>query len=139
MTEANTGPEPYGLDPLDPEASEGDKDARTWATFCHLAGLAAFMPIMLGFGGVIGPLILWLIKRERYPFVEEQGKEAINFQITMLIYGVIAGVLWFACIGVVLVPVVILADIICIIVAAIKTNDGHHYRYPRLLIIRFLK
>ena len=55
-----------------------------WAMFAHLAAFAGFFPAGIGF--VVGPLVVWLIKKEQYPFVDEQGKEAVNFQITMLIY-----------------------------------------------------
>jgi len=116
---------------------ETNSDARMWAMFCHLAGLALLLPVVIG--SVIGPLIIWLIKKEQYPFVDEQGKEAVNFQITMLIYGVVAGLLIFACVGAVLLPAVIIVDIVLIIIAAIKANEGTHYRYPWPFIIRFIK
>lgn len=139
MNEANAGPGPNAAEPLNRGPREGDRDARMWAMFCHLAGLAAFTPISPAFGSVVGPLILWLVKKDQFAFVDEQGKEAVNFQITMLVYGLVAGLLCFACIGFILLPAVVLADIICIIVAAVRTNDGYHYRYPQWLIIRFLK
>ena len=121
-----------------PEVSkEVDKDARMWAMFCHLAGLALFIPIIPIIGNVIGPLIIWQIKKDDYPFVDEQGKEAVNFQISMLIYGVIAAILIFACIGAVLLPAVIIFDVVFLLIAAVKANNGHHYRYP--LTIRFIK
>ncbi len=118
---------------------EMNRDARMWAMLCHLAGFAFLLPVVPGIGSVIGPLIIWLIKKDQYPFVDEQGKEAVNFQITMLIYAVVAGLLIFACIGAVLLPAVVIADIVLIIIAAIKANDGYHYRYPYPLIIRFIK
>jgi uncharacterized protein len=121
------------------EEQEQNKDARTWAMFCHLAGLAVFVPILPGFGGIIGPLIVWLIKKDESPFVDEQGKEAVNFQITMFIYGVVTVLLCFVCIGFFLAPAVVVADLICLIIAAMKSNDGEHYRYPPYLIIRFIK
>ncbi len=121
------------------EAREPNKDARMWAMLCHLGGLAAFLPIMPGFGSIVGPLVFWLIKKDEFPFVNEQGKEALNFQITMFIYGAIAGLLCFVCIGFVLAPAVLVIDIVFIIVAAIKSNDGYHYHYPPYLIIRFIK
>jgi uncharacterized Tic20 family protein len=71
--------------------------------------------------------------------VDEQGKEALNFQITMFIYFLVAALLCFACIGFGLTPAVVIVDVVFIIVAAVKTNDGYHYRYPRNLIFRFIK
>jgi len=116
---------------------EANRDARMWAMFCHLAGLALFIPVLPVIGSVIAPLIIWQIKKDDYPFVDEQGKEAVNFQLSILIYGIVAGLLCFACIGFVLVPAVIVLDVIFILIAAVKANDGYHYHYP--LTIRFIK
>jgi uncharacterized Tic20 family protein len=120
-----------------PPSKEIDKDARMWAMFCHLGGLAMFIPILPVIGNVIAPLIIWQIKKDDYPFVDEQGKEAVNFQISMLIYGLVSGLLIFACIGAVLLPAVVIVDVVFLLIAAVKANDGHHYRYP--LTIRFIK
>jgi uncharacterized Tic20 family protein len=146
MTNMNNVPgagEPQGPPSVPPVAGPGqtdremNRDARMWAMLCHLAGLAFL--VVPAIGSVIGPLIIWLIKKDQHPFVDEQGKEALNFQITMLIYGIVAGLLIFACVGVVLLPAVAIVDIVLLIIAAIKANDGYHYRYPRYLIIRFVK
>jgi uncharacterized Tic20 family protein len=120
-------------------AKEMNRDARMWAMLCHLAGFAFLLPVLPIIGSVIGPLIIWILKKEQFPFVDEQGKEAVNFQITMLIYGLVAGLSIFICIGAVLLPAVAIVDIVLIIIAAIKANDGNHYRYPYPLIIRFIK
>ncbi|MFZ2149132.1 MAG: DUF4870 domain-containing protein [Sedimentisphaerales bacterium] len=114
---------------------ELDKDARMWAMICHLAGLAGLVvPVV---GCVVGPLVVWQIKKEEFTFVNEQGKEAVNFQISMLIYGIVAGLLCFVCVGVVLLPAVAVFDLIFLLIASVKTNNGLHYRYP--LTIRFIK
>jgi len=117
------------------QAKQTDKDARMWAMFSHLAGLAGCLPIPLA--NIIGPLIIWQIKKDDFAFVNEQGKEAVNFQISMTIYGIIAGILIFAVIGILLLPAVIIVDIVFLLIAAVKANDGFHYRYP--LSIRFIK
>lgn len=118
-----------------PGGKEIDKDARMWAMFCHLAALAGLVvPVV---GCIVGPLVVWQIKKEEFPFVDKQGKEAVNFQISMLIYGIVAGLLCFACVGVVLLPAVVIFDFIFMLIAAVKANDGYHYRYP--LSIRFIK
>ena len=137
-TPQNPPPQPP-VAPLGPAGRETNPDARMWAMLCHLAGFAFLLPITAAFGSVLGPLIIWLIKRDQYPFVNEQGREAVNFQITMLIYGLVAGLLILACVGFVLLPVVAIVDIVLMIVAAIKANEGEHYRYPYPLIIRFIK
>jgi len=116
-------------------SKEVNKDARTWAMVCHLLGLAGLpLPIV---GNIVGPLIIWQIKKDDFPFVDEQGKEAVNFQISMSIYGLVAAVLIFACIGVFLLPAVYVVDLVFLLIAAVKSNNGHHYRYP--LTIRFIK
>lgn len=131
----DAGDDSFGATPPIPADRETNRDARMWAMFSHLAGLAGF--VMPAVGCVVGPLVVWLIKKEEFPFVDEQGKEAVNFQISMFIYAFVAGLLWFVCIGIVLLPLVGIIDIVFLIVAAIKANDGQHYRYP--LTIRFIK
>ena len=81
-------------------------------------------------------LIIWLLKREIHPYLDYHGRESVNFQITMHIAGVISGVLCFLLIGMLLVPLVILFNLVFVIIAGIKANDGVSYRYP--LCIRFL-
>jgi len=97
------------------------QDDRNLAMIAHLLG------IVLGF---VGPLIIWLIKKEQSPFVEDQSKEALNFQITVLIAHLIAGAGWFFCIGVILTPAVIIVSIVFCIIAAMSASKGELYRYP---------
>jgi len=152
MTETNEVPEPtQGTgDAGSPQPAPGDavnapdqgdretnKDARMWGMFCHLAGLAGF--VLPAFGCVVGPLVVWLIKKDEFPFVDEQGKEALNFQITMFIYGIAVGLLCFVCIGLILAPALGIAYLVFMILAAVKANDGYHYRYPKYLIFRLIK
>ena len=117
------------------EAIVADRDARQWAMFCHLAGLAKYVPIPLS--NVLAPLILWQIKKDQSPFVDDQGKEAVNFQISITIYAIICGLLFCAGIGVFLLPVVGVLDLVFIIIAGLKANEGELYRYP--LTIRFIR
>jgi uncharacterized Tic20 family protein len=133
------GPGQPPLAPPGPPARETDPDARTWGMLCHLAGLAFLLPVVPAVGSILGPLVVWLIKKEKYAFVKEQGREAVNFQITMFIYGVVAALLMFACVGFVLLPAVVIVDIVFLIIAALRANEGEHYRYPYPLIFRFIK
>jgi uncharacterized Tic20 family protein len=114
-----------------------NKDARMWAMFCHLAGLAGFViPVILS--GIIAPLIVWQIKKDEHPFIDEHGKEALNFQISMGIYAFVSTILIFVfCIGVVLLGAVAIVNLVFLLIAAVKANNGEHYRYP--LAIRFIK
>jgi uncharacterized Tic20 family protein len=116
---------------------ELSKDARMWAMFCHLAGLAGLLPMTPVFGSIIAPLIIWQIKKDNSEFVDEHGKEALNFQISILIYALAAGLLCFVCIGLFLLPAVYIFDLIFLLIAAIKANNGERYCYP--LSIRFIK
>jgi len=116
---------------------ELNKDARMWAVFCHLAGLAGLIPMTPIFGSIIAPLIIWQIKKGEFQFVDEHGKEAVNFQISILIYLVICVPFLFICIGGIMLAAVGIFDIVCLLIAAIKANNGEHYRYP--LCIRFIK
>ena len=112
-----------------------ESQARTWNMLCHLSALAGFIGVP--FGNVLGPLIVWQIKKNEIPSVEIHGKAAVNFQITVLLAGLAAGVAMFVgilfCIGWFLLPVVILiglAGLIFPIIAGIKANNGEDYRYP---------
>ena len=115
------------------KATPENREERMWAMFCHLGGLAGFI---FPFGNIIAPLVIWLVKKEDYPLVNDQGKEAINFQISMTIYILASVVLIFLVIGIPLLIILGIFSLIVVIIAAIKANEGEKYRYP--LTIRFL-
>lgn len=108
-------------------AGELSAEEKNWAMACHLAALGAFV---FPFGGIIGPLVIWLLKRDHMPFVDDQGKEALNFQITMMIAGFVCILLMLVVIGVLLIFPLIIFDVVMIIVAAVKASEGVRYRYP---------
>ena len=116
------------------KSTESNSDARQWAMFCHLGGLAGLLPVIPVVGSIIAPLIIWQIKKDQFAFADEQGKEAVNFQISIGIYSL---VLCLTCIGAVLLPVVVIFNLVFLLIAAFKANNGEHYRYP--LCIRFFK
>ena len=120
--------EPDGSEQLE----EPSSDARNWATLTQLSAFVMF----LGIPAVIGPLVVWLIKRDDDPFIDYSGKEALNFNISFLIYGVVAGLLIILLIGLILLPIVFVVWLVLVIVAAVKTSNGEYYRYP--LTIRFV-
>ena len=113
--------------------SPEQRDERMWAMFCHLSGLAGYI---FPFGNIIAPLIIWVLKKDEFPLVNDQGKEAINFQISMTIYIIASIILIFLVIGIPLLILLGLFDLLMIIIASIKANEGTEYRYP--LTIRFL-
>jgi uncharacterized Tic20 family protein len=129
MTADDTGAqEPDGSEQLE----EPSTDAKNWATLTQLSALVMF----LGIPAVIGPLVVWLIKRDDDPFIDYSGKEALNFNISFLIYGVVAAFLIILLIGLILLPIVFVVWLVLVIVAAVKTSNGEYYRYP--LTIRFV-
>jgi uncharacterized Tic20 family protein len=107
-------------------------DERTWAMLCHLSTFAGLIGVP--FGNILGPLIAWTIKRDEYPLVDDQGKEALNFQISMTIYSLVCVLL---IITIPLVFVLLVFDIVITIIAALRANAGEYYRYP--MSIRFIK
>jgi uncharacterized Tic20 family protein len=109
-------------------------DARQWGMFAHLAALAGFV---IPFGNLIGPLIIWQVKKDEMPFVADQGKESLNFQITVTIAAIVCFVLMVVLIGFLLLPLVGLAALVFIVIAAVKANQGEAYRYP--LTLRLIK
>ena len=112
---------------------DGDK---TMAMLCHLLSLCLF--VLPSFGNIIGPLILWLVKKDEDPFVDATGKEVLNFQISVTIYGIVCFLLVFAFgLGILLGMILSIAMVVLTIVGALKANEGELYRYP--FTIRFLK
>jgi uncharacterized Tic20 family protein len=102
-------------------------EERQWGLFAHLAALSGFI---IPFGNMLGPLIVWQIKKNEMPFVDDQGKEALNFQITVTLAVLVCIVLMFVLIGLLLLPVVGIAALVLTIIGAIKANEGQRYRYP---------
>jgi uncharacterized Tic20 family protein len=113
-----------------PTGSGPTADERQWALFAHLSALAGFI---IPFGNLLGPLVLWQIKKNEMPFVDDQGKEALNFQITVTIAMVVSLILTLVLIGILLMFVVGIGALILTILGAIKANNGEYYRYPMTL------
>ena len=107
--------------------NQPSKDERTWAMLCHFS---AFAGLIFPFCNFLAPLIIWLIKKEELPFVEDQGKEVLNFQLSMTIYLLISGILCIILIGIPIVIGLVIFCFIITIIAAISANDGKSYRYP---------
>ena len=103
------------------------QEVRQWAMFCHLSAL---LGIWIPFGNLIGPLILWQMKRESDPFIDAQGKEALNFQITVAIVTAICILLMLVIVGFVLYGLVTIAALVLAIIGGVKANEGFPYRYP---------
>lgn len=111
----------------DASGNETSVEARQWGMFAHLSALAG---LIIPFGNVLGPLIIWQIKKNEFPFVDDQGKEALNFQITVAIAAVVSMILTLILIGILLLFAVGIAALVFSIIAGIKANEGQYYRYP---------
>ena len=110
------------MERLDPYNS----DEKTWAMICHLSALAYFIP----FGQILGPLIVWVIKKDEYPLVDDQGKEALNFQLSILIYQLITIPLVFIVIGIPILIFLGVMNIVLVVVAGINAGRGVPFKYP---------
>lgn len=138
MNESTAAPTPAAGTPSDEE--------KKWALFAHLSILAGGLLTYgwaASFGSFLGPLIIWLVKRDTMPFVADQAKEALNFGITLTILCVALLMLTILSLGVgaiLTIPLFLLIGLgalVLVIIAAIKANEGVAYRYP--LTLRLVK
>lgn len=124
-------PPGYGPAPVTPW--QADASARQWAMAAHLSALAG---IVIGLNWLV-PLIIYLVKKDDHPFIADQAREALNFNLSVFIYfiagGIVTLMLTLVLIGLLLIPVLIAAGIawlVLAIVAGVKANSGVAYRYP---------
>ena len=108
---------------------------RTWTVLCHASALAGF--VIPAAGHILGPLIIWLAKRGDSAEIDAHGKESLNFQISMLIYGIISAILCLIVIGFLLLALLHILNVVLVVVASIQASEGKLYRYP--LSIRLIK
>ena len=111
------------------------EEARKWGMIVHLSALVGLLGNGIGF--LLGPLAVWLMKREEDPFIDANGKEAVNFQITMMLAAVVSAFLIFILVGFLLLAIIGIMAIIFPILAGLKAKEGEVYRYP--MTIRFIK
>lgn len=125
LPEPSNQPEPAAT-PVTPE----EKENRNWAMIAHVSSLSSF----IGIPGFIGPLIVWLTKKDELPFAAEQAKEALNFQISLIIYTIVCVILTITVIGAIVgIPgliAVVIIEVVFTIIASIKAGEGQGYRYP---------
>lgn len=107
-----------------------EQEERNWAMGAHLSALSGFI---IPFGNLLGPLIIWLTQKDKSAFVDAQGKEALNFNITIFIAAIVCGLLTFVLIGLLLLPLLGIAWLVLAIMAGIKASKGEHYQYPYIL------
>ncbi|MBW2438354.1 MAG: DUF4870 domain-containing protein [Deltaproteobacteria bacterium] len=100
------------------------------------AHISTFLSMLVPLGNLIGPIIVWQLKKNESEFVADQAKEALNFQISLVIYMLISAVLIFVVIGIFLLIGLAIFSLIMVIVAGVKANQGEYYRYP--MCLRFI-
>lgn len=115
-------------DDYDDDYRVSDKEANNMAMLAHL---------LVYIGGIIAPIIIFAMKKDDHPFIEDQAKEAINFQITLIIHSFICMALCFVLIGFLLLPVLAIYSLVMPIIAGLAAAQGEYYRYP--LIFRLIK
>ncbi len=111
------------------------ENERTWGMLAHLSALAGLVMPMIGI--VLGPLAVWLLRRDQSPFVEAHAKEALNFNITVLIAAVAFFILMLVFVGILLGAALFIAWLVMTLIAAIKASEGVVYHYP--FALRFVK
>ncbi len=109
------------------EAGETSKDARNLAMLLHFLGIVGFF----------APLVIWVTQKDKHKFVDEHGKAAMNYHISLIIYYAAALVSCVVLIGILLVPALVILHIVLVIIATIKASNGQLYQYP--IAIKFLK
>ena len=118
------------IPPVNSSGFEMNPEARNWGMICHLAALAGYV---IPFGNLVGPLVAWQMKKSEFPFVDACGKEALNFQITLLIAFVVSIPLCLIIIGFFMFAFLGVYGIVMPIIASIKAANGEFYRFPYTL------
>jgi uncharacterized Tic20 family protein len=112
------------------------KDERNWAMLCHLSAFAGYL-VVIPFAAIIGPLVVWLLKRHVSSFVDENGKESVNFQITVSIAYLVIVLFITWLVAIVMLSILGIWNIVFVILASIKASNGEQFRYP--LTLRLVK
>lgn len=144
-SESMPPPPPPPAPPAPPVDGLPGPEERQWAMFAHLSALAGGLltGAVGGWGCFLGPLIIWLVKKDTLPFVADQAKEALNFNITVAAVFVVLAVLTVLTLGIGIIVtgplmfVVAVGALVLIVMAAIKANEGKAYRYP--MTVRLVK
>jgi len=120
---------------MEPATTSTSSNVRTWCVLAHATALVGFLVPLAGH--IVGPLIIWLAKRADSTEIDAHGKESLNFQLSMLIYNLIAAVLCLVLIGFFILVILHILNIVLVIIASIQASEGKLYRYP--LAIRLIK
>ena len=108
--------------------AEKKNNENLWINLCHITALSIFIGIP--FGNILGPLIIWAIKKDEFSSVDKEGKKSLNFQISMTLYFIISMILMVVFIGFILLPLIVIVDVVLVVVAIVKINNNEEYNYP---------
>jgi uncharacterized protein len=103
------------------------QEDRNWGLIAHLSALSG---LIIPLGSVLGPLIVYLVKKDQSAFGTECAKEALNFNITVVIAAIVCAILWLVFVGILLSVVLFFAWLVLTIIAAVRASEGQVYRYP---------
>lgn len=106
-----------------------DDDEQLWGLILHITAFAGFL---IPFGNIIGPLIVWQIKKDESRFLDAVGREAVNFHIAVTVYTFVSAILVFLFIGIILLAAIVLGMIVLTVIAAVKASNGKCYRFPMI-------
>lgn len=134
MSEFENQSVPPPAAPPPPLIGTASAEERQWAMFAHLSALIG---VVIPLASVIAPLVIWQVKKNEMPFVDDQGKEALNFQITVALAAIVCLILFVVLIGMLLLPLLGIYWLVFTIMGGIKANNGETYRYPAT--IRLIK
>jgi uncharacterized Tic20 family protein len=126
-SETITSPSPSPTPIPDPATS------RNWAVAGHLSAFTVFLGVPIP---ALGPLVVWLVKRGEDPYAEWHAREALNFNLSVMLYTIASAVLILALVGIILLPAVLISWFVLVIVGAVKASNTEYYRYP--MTIRFV-
>lgn len=132
MTSYQSPPPPS---PAWPPGPDPDRIAPPWRGLCTLLHLSAIAGYFIPFANFVIPMVIWLLKKDESPDVDRCGREVLNFNLTMLIAFAVAWLLMLVLVGFLLLAVLWVYGLVVTIIAAVRSNDGQHYRYP--LCLRF--
>jgi len=119
--------------PAPAPSQELRSDSRNWAMAGHLSAFVVFVGIPIP---VLGPLVVWLLKRDDDAYAEWHAREALNFNLSIMIYTIMSAILIIALVGLILLPVVLMSWFVLVILGSVKASSGGYFRYP--MTIRFV-
>lgn len=119
---------------LEQQFDNNNSEYKPWGmetnTFCMLMHLSQLSSFLIPFAGLILPIVMWATNKDQSPKIDIQGKNIVNWMITLTIVAIIGAILTFVFIGIFIIIAVGIASVVFAILGAIKSNEGELYQYP---------